>query len=419
MPEPSTDLEVYLVGGAIRDRLLGLQVKDRDWVVVGTTPEIMLQRGFKSVGKEFPVFLHPTSKEEYALARVERKTRPGYTGFKIDASPSITLKQDLARRDLTINAIAETPDGKLIDYFGGKKDLENGVLRHVSDAFVEDPVRVLRVARFAARYCFVIADETRNLMQRMVDNGEVDALVPERVWNELRLALNESRPSLFIHALRDCKAMGRIFPEINRLFGVPQPKKYHPEIDTGLHTLLVIDQAAKLSDDPRVRFAALVHDLGKGLTPEAEWPNHRNHEQLGLQAIRDLCSRLRIPNQYRDLALAVCKYHLLVHRVAQLKSSTVIEIFENTRAFQHPLRLQQLTLACEADMRGRTGFENREYPQGEILHRYYEAAKSVDINSIASNRLGKEISEELHRRRCKAIEKLKKSANERNKKQIP
>ena len=417
MPEPSTNLEVYLVGGAIRDQLLGLQVKDRDWVVVGATPEIMLQRGFRSVGKEFPVFLHPTSKEEYALARIERKTRPGYTGFEFDASSSITLKQDLARRDLTINAMAETPDGKLIDYFGGKKDLENGILRHVSDAFAEDPVRVLRVARFAARYCFVIADETRNLMQQMVDNGEVDTLVPERVWNELRLALGESRPSLFIQALRDCNALDRIFPEINRLFGVPQTKKYHPEIDTGLHTLLVIDHAAKLSDDSQVQFAALVHDLGKGLTPEAEWPSHRNHERLGLRTIRDMCSRLRVPNQYRDLALAVCEYHLLVHRVAQLKPSTIIKLFENIRAFQHPHRLKQLTLACEADMRGRTGFENREYPQGEILHRYYEAAQSVKTNAIVKDRQGGEIADEVHRQRCKAIEKLK-TSEQKNKKQI-
>ncbi len=408
MPDPSKHLEVYLVGGAVRDRLLGLQVKDRDWVVVGATPDKMIEKGFKPVGKEFPVFLHPNSKEEYALARVERKTRPGYTGFEFDASSIITLEQDLARRDLTINAMAETPDGQLIDYFGGKDDLHNGILRHVSDAFAEDPVRILRVARFTARYGFAVAHETRSLMHNMVTNGEVDALVPERVWNELRLALGEPRPSLFIHTLRDCGALERIFPELDCLFGVPQPRQYHPEIDCGVHIMLVVDQAAKLTDDPQVRFAALVHDLGKCVTPESDWPSHPHHERRGIKLVRDLCARLRVPNQYRDLAVAVCEHHLLVHRIERLKPSTVIKLLNALRAYQHPDRLHQFILACEADMRGRSGYEDRAYPQADILRRYHEATKSVDTGIIAEHRQGQDIGEEIHRQRCEVIAKLRK-----------
>lgn len=409
MPDPSKDLEVYLVGGAVRDRLLGLRVKDRDWVVVGATPDEMIEKGFKPVGKEFPVFLHPDSKEEYALARVEKKTRPGYTGFEFDTSPAITLEQDLARRDLTINAMAETPDGQLIDYFGGKDDLHNGILRHVSDAFAEDPVRILRVARFTARYGFTVADETRSLMHNMVANGEVDALVPERVWNELRLALGEPRPSLFIQTLRDCGALERIFPELDCLFGVPQPRQYHPEIDAGVHIMLVVDQAAKLTDDPQVRFAALVHDLGKCETPDTDWPNHPHHERRGIRLVRDLCARLRVPNQYRDLAEVVCEHHLLIHRIEQLKPSTVIKLLNALRAFQHPHRLLQFIVACEADMRGRTGYEDRDYPQADIFRRYYEAAKSVDTEIIAAHKKGQDIGEEIHRQRCAAIANIKKT----------
>ncbi len=407
MPDPSEDLEVYLVGGAVRDRLLGLQVKDRDWVVVGATPDKMIERGFKPVGKEFPVFLHPKSKEEYALARVEKKTRPGYTGFEFDTSPIITLEQDLARRDLTINAMAETPDGRLIDYFGGRDDLRDGILRHVSDAFAEDPVRILRVARFTARYGFTVADETRSLMHQLVTNEEVDALVPERVWNELRLALGEPRPSLFIQTLRDCGALVRIFPELDCLFGVPQPRHYHPEIDCGTHILLVVDQAAKLTGDPQVRFAALVHDLGKCLTPESDWPHHPHHERRGVALVLDLCARLRVPNQYRDLAVAVCEHHLLAHRIERLKPSTVIKLLNALRAYQHADRLQQFILACEADMRGRTGYEDRAYPQADILRGYYEAAKSVDTENIAAQRQGPDIGKEIHRQRCAAIAKLR------------
>ncbi len=409
MPDPTDDLEAYLVGGAVRDRLLGLDVKDRDWVVVGATPEMLTRRGFKPVGKDFPVFLHPESKEEYALARIERKTGPGYAGFTFDTSPTITLREDLERRDLTINAMAETRDGRLIDYFGGKEDLDNGLLRHVSQAFAEDPVRILRVARFAARYGFTVAEETRSLMNRMVMEGEVDALVPERVWNELRSALGEPRPSLFIRELRNCGALACIFPEIDCLFGVPQPRKYHPEVDSGLHVMLVVDQAARLSNDPQVGFAALVHDLGKCGTPESEWPSHRDHARRGLQPIRELCRRLRVPNEYRDLALAVCEHHLLVHRIAALKPSTVVRLLESLRAFHRPKRLQQFLLACEADMRGRTGFENLDYPQAGLLWNYYQAASAIDNSSIAATLEGRKISEEIHRRRCRAIEKLKRN----------
>jgi tRNA nucleotidyltransferase (CCA-adding enzyme) len=411
MPDPSKDLEVYLVGGAVRDRLLGLRVKDRDWVVVGATPDEMIEKGFKPVGKEFPVFLHPNSKEEYALARVENKTHPGYTGFEFDTSPLITLEQDLARRDLTINAMAETPDGQLIDYFGGKDDLHNGILRHVSDAFSEDPVRVLRVARFTARYGFTVADETRSLMHYMVTNGEVDALVPERVWNELRLALGEPRPSLFIKTLRDCGALERIFPEIDCLFGVPQPRQYHPEIDCGVHIMLVVDQAAKLTADPQVRFAALVHDLGKCATLESDWPSHPHHGRRGVTIVRDLCARLRVPNQYRDLAVAVCEHHLLVHRIERLKPSTVIKLFNALRAYQHPDRLHQFILACEADMRGRSGYEDRDYPQADILRRYHQAANSVDAGIIAEQRQGQAIGEEIHRQRCEAIARIRQQSD--------
>ncbi len=403
MPDPCEDLEVYLVGGAVRDRLLGLRVKDRDWVVVGATPEQMIAKGFRPVGREFPVFLHPHTKEEFALARIERKTRPGYTGFEFDTSPTVTLEQDLARRDLTINAMAETPDGGLIDYFGGKDDLHDGILRHVSDAFAEDPVRILRVARFAARYGFAVADETRSMMNNIVTNGEVDALVPERVWHELQSALGESRPSLFIETLRNCDALERVFPELDCLFGVPQPKQYHPEVDCGVHIMLVVDQAARLTNDVQVRFAALVHDLGKCETPESDWPRHPHHERRGVARVRNLCARLRAPNQYRDLAVAVCEHHLLTHRIERLKPSTVVKLLDALRAFQHPQRLEQFILACEADMRGRSGYEDRDYPQAVMLREYYAAAKSVNTQFAAGQRQGRDIGAEIHRLRCEAI----------------
>ncbi|MDH3637877.1 MAG: multifunctional CCA addition/repair protein [Gammaproteobacteria bacterium] len=397
-------MQVFLVGGAVRDRLLGLETKDRDWVVVGATQDIMLERGFKRVGKDFPVFLHPETKQEYALARTERKVAPGYRGFTFSTAPDITLRQDLERRDLTINAMAETADGELIDYFNGAADLRAGMLRHVSEAFTEDPVRVLRVARFAARFGFRVAAETQALMGRIVARGEVDALVAERVWSEFQRALSEPHPRLFVEVLRDCGALAPVFPEIDALFGVPQPAAYHPEIDTGLHTLLVLEQVAGLSPDAEVRFAALVHDLGKALTPHAEWPHHHGHERHGAVPINVLCTRLRVPNKYRDLALVVCRYHLHLHRIQELKPATVLTLLEKLNAFRQPHRVSQFALACEADMRGRSGWEDRAYPQKEILECCFQASNDVDGQTIAGTHgHGPAIAEEIRRRRQNAI----------------
>jgi len=407
MNKPEQQLDCYLVGGAVRDQLLGLQVKDRDWVVVGATPQRMLDLGFKMVGKDFPVFLHPDSHEEYALARMERKTGPGYAGFSFDTNPGVTLEQDLARRDLTINAMAQTPEGELIDYFGGADDLRNHVLRHVSDAFTEDPVRVLRVARFAARYRFTIAPQTLELMRSMVRSGEVDTLVAERVWQELQQALSESEPSRFFSALRDCGALARVFPEIDALFGVPQRPEYHPEIDSGIHTLMVVDQAAKLSEDSMVRFAALVHDLGKALTSIDVLPSHRGHEHSGIGPIHTLCDRLRVPKQYRALALVVCRYHLQMHQLASLRPGTVIDLLESINAFRQPDRLEQFIAACAADKSGRTGHEDDAYPQGELLQRCYQAAMSVDSEAIARGESdGARIAELIHQARSDAVRDL-------------
>ena len=359
-------MQTYLVGGAVRDRLLGLPVKDRDYVVVGATPAQMEAAGFKPVGADFPVFLHPDTKEEYALARTERKSGHGYKGFTVYATPEVTLADDLRRRDLTINAMAQAEDGTLIDPFDGVEDLRKGLLRHVSPAFVEDPVRVLRVARFAARFAhrqFRVADETRELMRRMVETGEVDHLVAERVWVELERALGEPQPSTFFTVLRDCEALKRLFPEVDALFGVPQPPQHHPEIDTGVHTLMVVNQAAEFSPDARVRFAALVHDLGKGATPPEEWPRHIGHEERGVPIIDGLCRRLRVPNEYREIALAVARGHLLCHRAEELRPGSVLELLESIDAFRRPERLEMFLHACEADFRGRAGFEARAYPQ--------------------------------------------------------
>jgi tRNA nucleotidyltransferase (CCA-adding enzyme) len=408
MNRPEKGLKVYLVGGAVRDRLLGRPVGDRDWVVVGATPEEMLRRGFKAVGRDFPVFLHPVTKEEYALARTERKTAPGYKGFVVHAAPEVTLRDDLVRRDLTINAMAETADGELVDYFGGANDLRAGVLRHVSPAFVEDPVRVLRVARFAARYDFPVAPETLTLMREIVARGETDALVAERVWQELEGALNEPRPSRFVAALRECFALARVLPEIDALFGIPQPADVHPEVDTGLHSLLVVDQAARLSADAAVRFAALVHDLGKALTPQQEWPKHHGHEEAGVAPIRALCTRIRVPAVFRDLALVACRWHLHVHRLMELTPGTLVRIFEGLDAFRKPERLEQYVLVCHADLRGRPGHEDDAFPKGETLRRYFEAARAADVSSIAARGLeGEAAGNEVHRLRCEAIRAVK------------
>ena len=363
-------MEVYLVGGAVRDRLLGLPVRERDWVVVGARPQELERQGYLPVGKEFPVFLHPETREEYALARVERKVAPGYRGFTTEFSPDVTLEEDLKRRDLTINAMAEDAEGEVVDPFNGRADLEARVLRHVSDAFIEDPVRILRVARFAARFAslgFTVADETRALMKRIVADGEVAALVPERVWKETGRALCEPRPDVYFEVLRDCGALAVIFPEIDALYGVPQPAKWHPEIDTGVHVMMALRLAAKLDASLAVRFAVLAHDLGKARTPQEKWPAHHGHESLGVEPIESLCARLKVPTNLRDLALIVSKFHTHVHRALELKPGTALKLFEDTDAFRRPERFAEFLTACECDARGRLGLEGRPYPQAEYL----------------------------------------------------
>ena len=380
-------MKTYLVGGAVRDKLLGLPVQDRDYVVVGSTPDEMVAKGFKPVGADFPVFLHPETKEEYALARTERKSGHGYKGFKVYAAPDVTLEDDLQRRDITINAMAEDEQGRLIDPFKGAEDLRNGVLRHVSPAFAEDPVRILRVARFAARFAkwgFHVAHGTNKLMREMVESGEVDHLVPERVWTELDRALGEDRPSRFFEALRGCGALARLFPEIDALFGVPQPEKHHPEVDTGVHIMLVLDAAAKLSPDTRVRFAALMHDLGKGNTPKAEWPQHIGHEARGVELVKNFCQRFRVPNEHRDLAVLTARYHAHCHRIAELRPATVVDTLEGLDGFRRPERVEQFIVACESDFRGRTGSEDKPYPQAELFRRTFEAARAVDAAAVAA-----------------------------------
>ena len=403
-------MKIYLVGGAVRDKLLGLSVQDRDYVVVGATPEEMAAKGFKPVGADFPVFLHPATKEEYALARTERKSGRGYKGFTVHAAPDVTLEDDLRRRDLSINAMAEDENGNLVDPFGGAEDLKRGVLRHVSPAFAEDPVRILRVARFAARFAkrgFRVADDTNALMRAMVASGEVDHLVPERVWEELKRALSEERPSAFFLALRDCGALARLFPEIEALFGVPQPEQHHPEIDTGVHAMLVLDAAARLSGDARVRFAALMHDLGKGTTPKGEWPQHIGHEERGVELTRNFCARFRVPNEYRDLAVLAARYHAHCHRAPELRPGTVLEVLEALDAFRRPERLEQFVAACEADFRGRTGFEDRPYPQAELFRRALAAARAVDAAAVApANAQGPEVGEKIRQARIAAIRRV-------------
>ena len=410
-------MQVYLVGGAVRDALLGIAVKERDWVVVGGTREELLRLHYREVGRDFPVFLHPESHEEYALARLERKVSPGYRGFVVEFGPEVTLEEDLARRDLTINAIARSPDGTLVDPYGGRQDLEARVLRHVSPAFAEDPVRVLRVARFAARFAplgFRVAPETLDLMRAMVERREVGALVPERVWQETEKALREPKASEFLRVLRACGALRPIYPEIDALFGVPQPAQWHPEIDTGLHTLMVLDQAALLSPDPKVRFAALVHDLGKGTTPREEWPSHRGHEERSVSLIEALADRLRLPGEYRDLSIIVARYHGIVHRAFELKPKTILEFMERADAFRRPERFAQALLACEADSRGRTGLESVPYPQRAYLHAARDAAAAIKPSpeDIAAQ-AGAKIAERLHQRRAQAIAEFREQSGSR------
>lgn len=400
-------MEIYLVGGAVRDKLLGLEVKDRDWVVVGATPADMKSLGYRQVGKDFPVFLHPDSREEYALARTERKTAPGYTGFEFQYSNTVTLEEDLKRRDLTVNAIAEDKDGNLIDPYGGRKDLEAKKLKHVSSAFAEDPVRILRVARFAARFArfgFTIATQTNSLMQEMVNNGEVDALVKERVWAELDMALGEDSPQIFFTALRECGALAKLFPEVDCLFGVPQTEKHHPEIDTGVHVMMVLEQAALLTDDKCVRFSALTHDLGKGTTPREMWPRHIDHESRGVGLVNKLCDRFAVPNDFRDLAVLVARYHTHVFRANELRPETFVKTFDSLDAFRRPERFEQFLISVEADSRGRKGFENTPFPQGDIFRHAHKAATEVDVKQIVDEGLkGQAISDELRKRRVQAV----------------
>lgn len=397
-------MKTYIVGGAVRDRLLGRPVADRDHVVVGATPDDMVALGFQPVGKDFPVFLHPDSHEEYALARTERKSGRGYRGFTVYASREVTLEDDLRRRDLTINAMAEDEQGALIDPFGGRRDLEARVFRHVSEAFGEDPVRILRVARFAARFSgFTVAPETLVLMRRMVDDGEVDALVAERVWQELARGLMEPVPSRMFAVLRACGALARLLPELDRLFGVPQPPAHHPEIDTGVHVMRAIDWAAQQGYSLPVRFAALVHDLGKGATPREDWPRHIGHEAKGVELVRDVCERLRVPNDCRELGVAVAREHGLVHRARELRAGTLVELLERVDAFRRPGRFEEFLRACECDFRGRPGYETRAFPEPERLRQALRAAQGVDAGAVARSVAPAQIREAVFQARARAV----------------
>lgn len=397
-------MKTYIVGGAVRDRLLGLPVTDRDHVVVGATPEEMLALGYQPVGKDFPVFLHPETHEEYALARTERKSGSGYRGFNVHAAPGVTLDEDLRRRDLTINAIAEDESGMLVDPWGGQRDLTEKVFRHVSEAFAEDPVRILRVARFAARFTeFTVAPETGRLMRQMVDSGEIDALVPERVWQEIARGLMEARPSRMIQVLRDCGALARLLPEIDRLFGVPQPPRHHPEIDTGVHVMLVIDWAARQGMSLPVRFAALTHDLGKGTTPAERWPAHHGHEARSVELVRTLSARLRVPIECRDLAVAVARDHGNVHRALELRPGTLIELLERVDAFRRPDRFEAFLQACECDFRGRPGYEDQAFPAPGYLRRALQAAQSIDAAGVARRAAPARIREAIFQARVEAV----------------
>jgi len=404
-------MDIYLVGGAVRDKLLGRPFTERDYVVVGAAPDDLLALGYRPVGKDFPVFLHPKSGEQYALARTERKTGPGYYGFATRFSPDVTLEEDLARRDLTINAMAERADGTVLDPYGGQRDLEARLLRHVSPAFVEDPLRVLRVARFAARLAplgFTVADETLHLMREIVAAGEMRALVPERVWVETERALGEDTPAVYFEVLRACGALAEVFPEVDALFGVPQPPKWHPEIDTGVHTLQVLDVAASLSRDTTVRFAALVHDVGKALTPRDQWPSHFGHEATGAKLIEKMAERLRVPTEHRDLAVLVARHHARVHRVGEQRPGTILELLEMTDAFRRGERFERFLLACESDARGR-GPELRAapYPQASQLRSALAAASAVKLPpEILEKEKGPIIAERLRAARITAIRSL-------------
>jgi tRNA nucleotidyltransferase (CCA-adding enzyme) len=406
-------MEVYLVGGAVRDELLGLPVSERDWCVVGATPDDLVNLGYRPVGKDFPVFLHPQSGEEYALARTERKTGAGYHGFTFHTSPEVTIAEDLGRRDLTVNAMARDSGGNLIDPFNGRADIEDRSLRHVSAAFAEDPVRILRAAKFAARFQdlgFRIATDTMQLMKEMVANGEADALVAERVWKETEAALAGANPRMYFEVLRESGALAILFAEIEALFGVPQPAKWHPEVDSGLHTMMVLEQAAKLSEHVDVRFAALVHDLGKATTPKSELPSHKGHELRSVKLVKALAKRLPVPNACRDLGCLVAEYHAHCHRAFELRPETILKVLDRADAFRRPNRFEKFLLACEADSRGRKGLENNPYPQADYLRAAFAAATNVEIGDLTNSGLvGADIGKEISRRRLLAITQVKRS----------
>ncbi|MEB0006815.1 multifunctional CCA addition/repair protein [Pseudomonas sp. MH9.2] len=404
-------MQIYKVGGAVRDRLLGKTVADTDWVVVGATADEMLSQGFRPVGADFPVFLHPKTGEEYALARTERKSGPGYGGFIFHADPEVSLEEDLIRRDLTINAIAEDAQGRLTDPYHGQEDLKARILRHVSPAFAEDPLRVLRVARFAARYAsdgFTIAPETMTLMQQLSESGELEALTPERSWKEISRALMENQPQVFIQVLRECGALKVLFPEVDALFGVPQPAAHHPEIDTGQHVLSVLEQAAIHHQPLSVRWACLLHDLGKGLTPESEWPRHIAHEHTGLRLIKAVNARFKVPRDCQELAMLVGQYHTHGHRALELKASTLFELMQSFDIYRRPQRFEEFIAGCEMDARGRLGFEQRDYPQAEYLRGAANAARAVAVQPLRDQGYeGPELGEALKQERLKAVQAYK------------
>lgn len=404
-------MKIYLVGGAVRDQLLNIQYKDKDWVVVGATPDELIAQGYKQVGADFPVFLHPQSQEEYALARTERKSGHGYQGFSVDFGKNVTLEEDLVRRDLTINAMAQDENGTLYDPFNGQADIQTKTLRHVSDAFSEDPLRVLRVARFAARFHhlgFSVAEETITLMRQISDSGELKHLTPERVWVETQKSLHEKSPWIYFEILKQCNGLKDTFSELDELFGVPQPEKHHPEIDTGIHSLLSLEQACTLSDDGDVRFAALMHDLGKAKTNKDKWPQHIAHETLGLKSIKKMCDRLRVPNQYRELTLKSCEFHTHIHRAFELKASTILKVFKQCDALRKPERFEKLLLVCQADAQGRTGLEDAPYPQAAYIQKMLTACNSVNNQDIVATGItGPELGQAIEQARINAIQDKK------------
>ncbi len=403
-------MQIFLVGGAVRDKLLGLPIKDRDYVVVGSTPQQMLDAGFQEVGKDFPVFIDPKTGEEYALARTERKSGKGYKGFAVDFSAAITLEDDLIRRDLTINAMAQDTDGSIIDPHGGQQDLEKKILRHVSPAFAEDPLRVLRVARFAARFHhlgFNVANETLQLMTELAQS-EIAELTAERVWQETQRALETESPWVYFEVLRECSALKVLIPELDKLWGIPNPAQWHPEIDTGIHTMMVLEQAAKKTKDPIVRFAALFHDLGKGTTPKSEWPRHKGHESTGVPIIKTVCKRLRIPKDYQELAVQVSRYHLHCHKMFELRPNTILKVLKALKAYRNPELLKQFIISCEADFNGRLYNEDKIYKQGKLLWQCYQASKDIDTQAlIEKGYAGKKLGEAIDLARTKLIKAAK------------